>query len=751
MTQLKDKLIIIQGAFSRYKIRILAVYSVLILLIGLLSLFAFQKPLVSTLLIVTIGELVALLIYSFTCSNDTKINHKNVSQHIDSNYQTKKDRNNRHKLSLLWKKYHHIIKISIIAFLFFLIYFYMRVTELNIQTLSLNTVNYETQTDSFDFHTKGQTIVQRFVSHEDTIIALGIEFELNESVNYGKLAVSITDCSNQDILCSTIIDMADLYDYDVSHMFLDPPLDNANGKELEIRLEILESNPDNTLKIKVGRDNTTDDPNDSKRVVVAVYTEYNTFSQLYFTLIWFAVGVIVIILYILIFIKHSQIETVFVVTALSFGFLYSFVVTPYARPDEKAHIDTVYEYSNVLLGIEEPGKEKVYMRFCDTQVTFGEYPTKESYEEIYTGIFSKTGDTTLTATSSIATGVNPILYGPAVIGITVARILNLNSILLFMIGSWFNLLGFVLLVHFGMKILPFGKTLLFMIGILPITLQQASSFSYDAMINGFALLFTCYCLYIVYEKQKLKGKDILLLTILGIAVGLGKGGAYIPLIFLVLMIPMEKFSNKKSFIGVMAGIIGIALIIAIMSNASAVAETASLDGSGTGNFIEWANSPGYTIQDIFNDIKGDIQLAFNTIFDATGYYITTFLGGSLGWLNINLPIIYTYIFYILVFISALKKDTEKQYITAGNKVYMAVLSLASAALIILSMLLAFTPKYSSAVQGVQGRYFIPISLCTLLLIRNTRIVIKGSVDKILEYGAVIMQALVFLGLIRILF
>ena len=82
-----------------------------------------------------------------------------------------------------------------------------------------------------------------------------------------------------------------------------------------------------------------------------------------------------------------------------------------------------------------------------------------------------------------------LLYAPAVLGMSAARLLSWGTVPMLLLARYMNLLVFALLARAGMRRLPFGKMTLFVLALLPINVQQCTSFSHDAMVHGL-LFFT---------------------------------------------------------------------------------------------------------------------------------------------------------------------------------------------------------------------------------------------------------------------
>ena len=82
------------------------------------------------------------------------------------------------------------------------------------------------------------------------------------------------------------------------------------------------------------------------------------------------------------------------------------------------------------------------------------------------------------------------------------------------------------------------------------------------------------------------------------------------------------------------------------------------------------------------------------------------------------------------------------YIKKGQRWFIVLLGAVSAALTMMSMLLAWTQNTYNYVTGLQGRYFLPVVGILLLVVRNGKLV-QASKDKTaVVRGAVLMNILV---------
>ena len=65
----------------------------------------------------------------------------------------------------------------------------------------------------------------------------------------------------------------------------------------------------------------------------------------------------------------------------------------------------------------------------------------------------------------------------------------------------------------------------------------------------------------------------------------------------------------------------------------------------------------------------------------------------------------------------------------------------------LVMLMSWTPLGSSVVEGVQGRYFLPVLPLALTALRSRRLVVEQNIDGILLGGYCVVNLLVLQGIV----
>ena len=89
--------------------------------------------------------------------------------------------------------------------------------------------------------------------------------------------------------------------------------------------------------------------------------------------------------------------------------------------------------------------------------------------------------------------------------------------------------------------MPFGKNIFFVAALLPLTLQQAASFSYDSVIIAFAFYYLALCMHLVYTAEKIRIWDIVALVIYLAVFCAPKAGVYI---VLFALLPIVSYSCR---------------------------------------------------------------------------------------------------------------------------------------------------------------------------------------------------------------
>lgn len=517
---------------------------------------------------------------------------------------------------------------------------------------------------------------------------------------------------------------------------------------------------------------------------------------------WYYIGlcglflVFLIAVYFALFIKKAKIEYVFLIFALIFGFIFAVYTPQRGSADEYVHIASSYYNSNTVLGIKDSFYgNTLWVRKCDgvnlnRPVDYTAFDLQETYEGLFK--MNEYGDeyTTIKAT---AAQVFPPLYWAQTIGITLARILNLGYVQMLVMGRLANLLLYVCVVFFAIKIMPVYKNILTVIALTPIPLQIAASFTYDTFVIAFSFLFTAKVFQLAYEKQNITAKDIVFLTVTGGLLAPAKT-VYVLLIGLIFIIPKAKFKTKKQMYTAFGAVICCAVIMWFANNlnsfkiltadntAQSNAETVSAqtlpqtentassnteitqentsisqtenDGEDTAQQYDIYSDIGengdnrnyFTVGYILTHIPQTIKLVAKTIQENTVLYVQQLFGGVLGEVIIS-PVkinwLYTIAGMFIVFLSCVREEREEIFHKGIRKWWALAIFTAVTALFVFACI-TWTPINYTTIFGIQGRYFIPVLPLAVFFFVNENIRIKKDITPYLIFALACVNVLILL-------
>jgi uncharacterized membrane protein len=434
--------------------------------------------------------------------------------------------------------------------------------------------------------------------------------------------------------------------------------------------------------------------------------EYSSgFLVPYYLLVALPLAALFPLLWYLLFVKKIKTATLFLIAALTLGILNMAVYPPLSSYDETHHLPATYQLSNRLLGadwkIAEDGARVFEQRADDsTRGLLPTTPTIAQYYYVYTHFFDgeqAPGDTTYL---DIVYSGKFYQYTPQVLGVTLGRLLGFGQIATMYLGRLFSLLFYVGVCYLTIRVVPF-KTLYTLCALVPALLSLSGSFSYDTVINAGCFFFTGYTFYIAYAKDRFTWKDRLLLIATGALLAPLKY-IYIPLLFLPLIIPKEKWGGARAKI-----FGGVAILLVIGASVSV--------GSGAllryfdRNLVDavsttpWAQE-GYTYNLVFTNPAEVIRLLFATGLDQIAelpHAIT----------NIHMTDMPAWVSYAVVGLIILSVATQAQkkevVVTRGQKILMGVLALLTYGLGMVAAI-PWTAVGSRYIAGAQGRYFFPL-------------------------------------------
>lgn len=438
--------------------------------------------------------------------------------------------------------------------------------------------------------------------------------------------------------------------------------------------------------------------------------------------------------------RQAPLERVVFALVLVLGTGYMFVMPPHSAPDEPAHFATAYAYTDRILG-QPACDEEGYVYVRPEDMVYNEAqknPTAYSYQLFWDHFLSRAGDgEKITFGSRMLNGVWPVAYLPQILGILLARLLRLGGVPLIMLARGMSLLFYGFCAYQAVRRMPFAKGALALTVLLPMSLELGASCSYDSMMLALSYLFSGQVWSCIYEKERVGWRDWGLLAGIAVLVVPLKI-VYWPLFTLCLLIPAAKCTSVRHLWAGRACVLGGGLVsmlgVRLYQIVYYLTRTSFHAAKG-----QWQ---GISLADVLADPAMGIRLLAESFRSQGDFYLSTMVGGKLGWLDTEIPDYLVYGFWLLLLLAAVKVAGERQYVQTRERLLAVGASAVSVLAIFGVFLLTWTAAGADHIDGVQGRYFLPLLAILLPCLRSERIKLRSDPAGALLAGAVVLHLFV---------
>ncbi|MDD6070286.1 MAG: DUF2142 domain-containing protein, partial [Clostridiales bacterium] len=274
-------------------------------------------------------------------------------------------------------------------------------------------------------------------------------------------------------------------------------------------------------------------------------------------------------------------------------------------------------------------------------------------------------------------------------------------------------------IYQAVKKLPFGKSILCAVALLPLTIQEIASCSYDALIIAVSVLYVSYCVFAIYSRKNLERADILVIVITAIMLGICKGGVYTPLYLLGIWILVKRgyirLPQRKG-----AKVAGIA-----------VAACLALGGIIGVVYLFMQPVDPYSLRNgyyplayLFQHPWEIVRIFENTINKGIYKHLEQLVGGGMGCFQISLKFLVPIGYAMLLGAAVISSEKYPYIVNTPNKCVFLTAAGMSFAAIYVAFLVTCTTFGDTLIRGIQGRYFIPLLWLLLISLRSGRIVNK---------------------------
>ena len=464
---------------------------------------------------------------------------------------------------------------------------------------------------------------------------------------------------------------------------------------------------------------------------------------------------------------NQSVHKRFFYLSLFFGMIFILLMPPFQSPDEDSHFKKAYvlaegnafpDSENGTTGYYLPTEMVEYI--SDVVKANSDLDCKFTYREIMEAERGVTDYSKQTFEHFSTVSSNPLAHVVPAVGIIFGKIIGKiagispSFICLLCFARFANLMGYILIVAIAIYLSPVLKKTMSMFALIPMALMMGSMVSYDMLLIAGSFLYVSLCLRLMYKPEaKWNWKYAVTfgaIAFLFIAVKI----IYLPLYLWLFLILLED-KDKKELVKRIGFVVLVFIILYALTSVIPVKMSQVFASGESGSGLSPSQQQlQYVIGHPFNYLK----TFFHTLNIGRNFYVSSTLS-LFGLLDTYMLVVFIYVYAALLILTGISEvSIEDITMKWYYKVAIVLSVMASFFGAFLAMYIVWTPLVSgvgaATIEGVQGRYFLPVLFPLVLIFSNHWIVKKKYTklvaEKLVEYSELVCVIMLTLSMITIL-
>ena len=411
-------------------------------------------------------------------------------------------------------------------------------------------------------------------------------------------------------------------------------------------------------------------------------------------------------------------EVLFLILYFFMEIMYMGVIPLSSTPDETEHMLRSYGISqgDFVPESTETGEGGSYV---PANITYMWNRGGSTLKDMKDNLLMEADDNRVFLTYSNTALYSPITYTPQAVGIFIGRLICNKPYVWAYMGRFFNMMTVGILIFFAIKITPVGKNIIFALSMLPINMYESASLSGGPLAYAVTVLIIAYTLWHKYVKDGKMNKRETACLYLILLFSASCKIVYVPFVLMAFIIPVERFENKKKY----AFHIICAAVMILLASLGWVSISSRYLIEYTSGVDSFAQAK-YVIMHPFMYM----QTIVNTFMQVGEWIIKTFFAAALGYFDVAGS-------YVMIVVSAVNLiyvcvNEKLNICVSGDKgegdagyfrlpaVMMALAALISGLFVLTSEYVQWTPYMNPSIDGLQGRYFLPLIFPLVLIVKK---------------------------------
>ena len=428
------------------------------------------------------------------------------------------------------------------------------------------------------------------------------------------------------------------------------------------------------------------------------------------------------------------------------------VTPPGLNPDEPAHVYRAYQVAHGgLVAQEAKGIEGIKdgdpggyiptawpQLFTESHFTRG-FDDETSFRDLDWSALAAIHEDGSTGWQTFTNTVQypPVAYVPQAVALRVGEALGLGVLAQLELGRAFGLLAVAGLLLAAARLTPVGRLAFFAVGLLPSVVGQAAAFSADGVTIALCFLATALVLRWSLRDDAPTWWRWVGLGVLFVAIALVKP-TYAPLAVIAAAIPVLNPAARRLW-----HLVGAGAVIAVAAGVTLAWLRAT---SWVTQGVNPLNHPDQQRAYLLEHPTAFLKAVFRSIVLDYPTGLTTQKGeiwrgvfGSFSWLRAPLPMAFVILLVVSLVLAMLVVERHERGAVAVLRtgVLWRVVVVAGIAIVVTGVCLALYVYYTEDrgmwLQGLQGRYFLPVLPALMLLFVGGRLVSTRGV-RIVVFG-----------------
>lgn len=401
---------------------------------------------------------------------------------------------------------------------------------------------------------------------------------------------------------------------------------------------------------------------------------------------------------------------------------FALLTPPFQTPDEHQHLFRAWQLSEFQLIGERRGDAAGGVlpsglgRAALPEVgTLEPHPPRSVVERPFSTVFDRGTTPDTDAPRHFFNFLGSVVYSPAgylpqIAAVWLGRAVGFSVEGIVRLGRLLNGAATILLIYSAIRLTPVGALAIFWVGLLPMTASASAAFGQVGIVIGGACLLTAIGLRVVLNSRWDRS-DILITAMVTIVMTLSKF-IYLPLA-LIGGQPFvgRAFEWRRLAMPMLICVIAAGLLVVWLNEISALAIRPQGIPPAAERLQLWLDRPSELLMLLERTYIWNGGPLLGSLF-------------SFGWLNVgpvNSSAIMSGFACALVLIAG---NTANGQLKLATRVWLVTIATSIILLLSIAMYLYWTPASEIWIQGLQGRYFIPVMPALLVALLPNRIQVR---------------------------